>query len=150
MTSRAAVEGFLAQSDLAVVGVSRSGKKFGNMVYRELRAKGYHLVPIHPEADELEGDKCYATFQILPTPVGGVVIIVPPEQTEQVVREAAAANIKRVWMQQGAESAEAISFCSDNGIEVVHGECILMFAEPSKFYHRLHRWVWKLSGKLPN
>jgi hypothetical protein len=30
----------------------------------------------------------------------------------------------------------------------VHGECILMFAQPSSF-HRLHRWVWGLLGKLP-
>lgn len=149
MTSKAAVEGFLAQSDLAVVGVSRSGKKFGNMAYRELKAKGYHLFPIHPEANELEGDPCYATFDNLPTSVGGVLIIVPPEQTEQVVREAAKANIKRVWMQQGAESEEAISFCRENGIDAVQGECILMFAEPLKFYHRPHRWVWKLFGKLP-
>lgn len=150
MTSRAAVDGFLAQKDLAVVGVSRSGKKFGNMAYRELKAKGYHLIPIHPEADELEGDKCYASFQDLPAPVGGVLIILPPDQTEKVVREAAEAGIKRVWMQQGAESGEALSFCSDSGIEAVSGECILMFAEPSKFYHRIHRWVWKLAGKLPD
>jgi hypothetical protein len=29
------------------------------------------------------------------------------------------------------------------------GECVLMFAEPAAFYHRLHRWVWKLLGRLP-
>ena len=150
MTSRAAVEGFLAQKDLAVVGVSRSGKKFGNAAYRELKEKGYNLFPIHPEADELEGDKCYPSFQDLPALVGGALIILPPEQTEKVVREAAGAGIKRVWMQQGAESSEALGFCSENGIEAVSGECILMFAEPSKFYHRIHRWVWKLAGKLPN
>ncbi len=57
MTSRATVDDFLAQRSLAVVGVSRGGKKFGNMVYRELKAKGYRLFPIHPEAEELEGDR---------------------------------------------------------------------------------------------
>ena len=40
MTSRAAVEGFLAQKTLAVVGVSRGGKKFGNAILKELKAKG--------------------------------------------------------------------------------------------------------------
>lgn len=150
MTSMAAVEGFLAQKDLAVVGVSRSGKKFGNMAYRELKAKGYHLYPIHPEANELEGDRCFATFRDLPSPVGGALIIVPPDQTENVVRAAAEANIKRVWLQQGAESSAAVAFCKDNGIEAVSGECILMFAQPQAFYHKLHRWVWKLLGKLPD
>jgi hypothetical protein len=52
-------------------------------------------------------------------------------------------------MQQGAESKEAIRFCEDNNIAVVHGECILMFAEPLAFGHRLHRWIWKLLGRLP-
>ena len=72
-----------------------------------------------------------------------------PAQTQQVVRDAAAAGIRRVWLQQGAESAAAIRFCEENGISTVHGECILMFAEPAAFYHRAHRWVWKLLGKLP-
>jgi hypothetical protein len=72
-----------------------------------------------------------------------------PAQAEQVVRRAAAAGIRRVWLQQGAESATAIRFCEENGISTVHGECILMFAEPAAWFHRAHRWVWKLLGKLP-
>jgi len=149
MNTKAAVDDFLAQRSLAVVGVSRSGKKFGNMAYRELKGKGYQLFPIHPEAEVLEGDKCYACLSDLPGRSGGVLIIVPPTQTEQVVRDAAAAKIPRVWMQQGAESEEAIRFCEEHGISVVAGECILMFAEPLRFYHKPHRWVWKLLGKLP-
>ncbi|MBA7669206.1 hypothetical protein ES703_77334 [subsurface metagenome] len=149
MNTKAAVDDFLAQRSLAVVGVSRSGKKFGNMAYRELKGKGYQLFPIHPEAEVLEGDKCYASLSALPEQSGGVLVIVPPTQTEQVVRDAAAAKIPRVWMQQGAESEEAIRFCEEHGISVVAGECILMFAQPLKFYHKPHRWVWKLLGKLP-
>ena len=149
MNTQAVVNDFLAQRSLAVVGVSRGGKKFGNRAYRELKAKGYCLFPIHPKAETLEGEPCYPSLDALPDHVGGVLTIVPPDQTEQVVRDAAAAGIRRVWMQQGAESGEAISFCEENGISVVSGECILMFAEPLKFYHRPHRWLWKLLGKLP-
>jgi predicted CoA-binding protein len=65
------------------------------------------------------------------------------------VQEAAQAGIKRVWMQQGAESQEAIRFCEQNGMSTVHGECIMMFAEPLGF-HGIHRFVWRLLGKLPN
>lgn len=85
----------------------------------------------------------------MPEPVDGVFISVPPAETERVVEEAAVAGIRRVWMQQGAESPPAVRFCEENGIQAVHGECILMFAEPTAFYHRLHRWVWKILGKLP-
>jgi len=76
-------------------------------------------------------------------------VVVPPAQTERVVREAAEVGIQRVWLQQGAESATAIKYCQDQGMSVVHGECILMFAAPTGA-HKLHRWIWKLFGKLPS
>jgi len=148
MTTPATVNDFISQKTLAIVGVSRGGQKFGNMAYRELKAKGYKLYPIHPTADTLEGDRAYPDFKSMPEKVGGVLVIVPPAQTEKVVREAAAAGIRRVWMQQGAESDAVIRFCQENGIAEVHGECIMMFAGKN-FFHKPHRWVWKLLGKLP-
>jgi len=149
MTSKAAVADFVSQRKLAVVGVSRKKMKFGNLAFRELKRKGYKLFPVHPHAEQLEGERCSASLAALPEPVDGLLVIVPPAQAEQVVREAAAAGIRRVWLQQGAGSPAAIRFCEDNGISVVHGECILMFAEPAAWYHRAHRWVWGLLGKLP-
>lgn len=148
MTSKSDVEDFISQKTLAVVGVSRGGQKFGNMAYRELKANGYQLYPIHPTAEKLEGDRAYADFKSLPEKAGGALIVVPPAQTEKVVRAAAAAGIRRVWMQQGSESEAAIRFCQENGIAEVHGECILMFAGKS-FFHKPHRWVWHLIGKAP-
>lgn len=149
MTSRTAVNDFLEQPSLAVVGVSRQPRKFGNYAYKELRQRGYRVYPVHPVAEAIEGDRSYPNLRQLPEAVGGVLIVVPPQQTEQVVREAAAAGIKRVWMQQGAESPAAIQFCRENGISEVHGECILMFAAPVKSFHNVHRWVWRVLGKLP-
>lgn len=146
--TKAAVNDFLSQRTLAVVGVSRSGKKFGNAATRELRNKGYRMLPVHPEAETIDGERCYPSLRQLPEQVAGVLIVVPPEQTEQVVREAADAGIRHVWMQQGAESKTAIDFCRERGMSVVHGECILMFAAPTGA-HRLHHWVWRLFGKLP-
>jgi predicted CoA-binding protein len=149
MTTKAMVDDFLAQRTLAVVGVSRKAEKFGNMVYRELKAKGYRVFPVNSHAEEIAGERCYPSLSALPEPVGGVVIVVPPAETERVVQDAAAAQIRRIWMQQGAESDAALRFCADNGMSVVSGECIMMFAPPVGFGHGLHRWVWGLLGKLP-
>lgn len=149
MATKALVDDFLAQRVLAVVGVSRERQKFGNIAYRDLKAKGYRLFPINPNAQNVDGDRCYPNLAALPGPVDGVLIVVPPTETEQVVRDVAAARIRRVWMQPGAESEAAIRFCQQNGIDVVHNECILMFAKPTAFGHRAHRWVWGLMGKLP-
>ncbi len=144
-----AVSDFLSQRELALVGISRGGKKFGNMVLKELKAKGYQVHPVHPQAPEIGGQPCWPSVLELPVKVGGVVVVVPPSETEKVVRDIVKAGIPRVWMQRGSESAAAIRLCRENGISVVHGACILMFAEPTVFFHRAHRWVWRMLGKLP-
>jgi uncharacterized protein len=148
-TSRASVDEFVNQKTLAVVGVSGNSKKFGNWAYRELKAKGYRIFPINRNLDSIDGSECYPNLHALPEKVDGVLIVVPPKETEQVVREADALSIKRIWMQQGSESDEAIEYCHKNGISEVHGECILMFAEPVCSYHRLHRGIIGILGKLP-
>ena len=147
-TARAAVDQFVAQPALALVGVSRSGKKFGNAAYRELSAKGYRVYPIHPSADVIDGVHCYSRFADLPEVVDAVLVVVPPSQAAAVVRDAAAAGIHHVWLQQGAESVEACDLAASLGIECVAGECILMFANPTGV-HRLHRGIRKLVGGLP-
>jgi predicted CoA-binding protein len=149
MTTRADVDDFLAEQTLAVVGVSRSGKGFGTSAFRALKSKGYRLFPVHPEAEQVEGERSYPSLKALPEPVGGVLVVVPPQQTEKVVRDAAEAGIRRIWIQQGAESDAAIRFCQQQGLSVVSGHCILMFAEPVDSFHRFHRWIWRVLGKAP-
>jgi predicted CoA-binding protein len=149
MATKVAVADFVAQRNLAVVGVSRGGIKFGNMAFKALKEKGYRVFPVNPRAEEIGGERCYPNLRALPETVGGVLVVVPPKETEQVVRDAAAAGISRVWLQQGAESKAAIRFCEESGIQVIHGECILMFAQPVVSFHRWHQRLWKMLGKLP-
>ena len=149
MASRATIDGFLAQRTLALVGVSRSGKKFGNAVLKELSGKGYRILPVHPEADDIGGVHCWPSLDALPEEVGGVVVVVPPDEAEKVVVAAADAGIPRVWLQQGSGSPEVARRAEERRLEVVDGECILMFAEPTAFFHRAHRWVRGAFGRLP-
>ncbi len=149
-TAYRTVSDFLSHRDLALVGISRNGKKFGNAIFKDLSAKGYHVYPVHPQVREIDGQTCWPSLLDLPARVDGVVVVVPPAETEKVVRDAAKAGIPRVWMQQGSESDAAIRFCRENGITVVSDACILMFAEPTVFFHRVHRWFWRLFGKSPH
>lgn len=149
MANLQSVDEFLDQEQLAIVGVSRNGKGFGAMALRELKARGYQVHVVHPEAKTIGDDTCYASLADLPEGVGGLLIVVPPAQTEKVVRDAAAAGISRVWMQQGAQSADAVRYCAEHGIDCISGECILMFVAPDRFPHNLHRWIWRKLGKLP-
>ncbi len=149
MTSTAErIHAFIAQPAMAIVGMSRSGKKFGNAAFRELRAKGYRLYPIHRSAPAIDGVPCYRSLREIPEPVDAVLVVVPPDAARQVVREAAAAGMHHVWLQQGAESPEVLALCRDLDLEVVAGECILLFAKPTGV-HRAHRWMRRVWGTLP-
>lgn len=148
MTSKTLIQEFIDQKSLALVGISSKGHKFGNMAFRELKSKGYTVYPIHLTADKVEGVTTYKDFASLPEKVDGVLISVDPTRTLQVVQEAAAAGIHYIWMQQGSESQEAIDYCLQNGINVIHHECIMMYAIGTGI-HGFHAWLWKILGKGP-
>ncbi len=149
MITQKSIQELLSQKNLAVVGVSHTGKKFSNIVYKELKSKGFRVFPVNIKVENILGERCYPNLRLLSEKVGGAVIITKPSETEKIVREASSLGIKHIWIQQGAESVEAIRFCNENNINVIHGECILMFAEPTAFFHRAHRWMRGVFGKLP-
>jgi predicted CoA-binding protein len=147
-TSRHSVEAFLAQPAFALVGASRSGKRFGNIILRELRSKGLRVYPVHPVAQAIDGVKCYARIDEIPGNVGGVIVCVPPDHAVTVVRDAAAAGINHVWLQQGSESPYVETLCSELGLNCVAGECILMFTAPTGI-HKVHRVLAGMLHRLP-
>ncbi|MGB5528728.1 MAG: CoA-binding protein [Ignavibacteriaceae bacterium] len=149
MNSKTVVDDFLSQKKIAVVGVSRKKTKFGNAIYREMKQKGYQVYPINPNMNVFDGETCYPDLHSLPEKIDAVIVNVPPAQTEKIVREVKKAGINKVWLQQGSQSDAAVKFCDENGIDCVSNECVLMFAQPSSFMHRAHRWVWGVFGKLP-
>ena len=110
----------------AVVGASRDPEKYGYRVYRDLKEAGYRVYPVNPNADEILGDKCYPNLRELPVIPDVVNTVVPPRVTEKIVKTCKDLGIKKVWMQPGSESEEAIKFCEENGIEVIHGVCIMI------------------------
>jgi predicted CoA-binding protein len=152
-TLRQAVEEFLAQTRLAIVGVSRNGSEAANIVYRKVRGAGYQVYPVNPNASEVEGDACYPDLKSIPGGVTAVVIATHPAVTDQVVRECAALGITRVWMHRsfgkGSVSEAAAQFCREHGMTVIAGGCPMMFCPPVDFGHRCMRWVLTLSGGLP-
>ncbi len=149
MTTKAAIEGFMSQPVLAVAGVSRDPRKFGNAAYKELRAKGFRVLAINPNVQTIEGDPCYPSLKALPEKVGGLVITTQPAVSEQLVREAAELGICHVWLQQGSESPAAVRFCQEHGIDVVAGECILMYQPNTMFVHKLHKFFKEAFGGRP-
>jgi predicted CoA-binding protein len=110
----------------AVVGASRDPEKYGYQVYKDLQEVGYKIYPVNPNADEILGDKCYPSLEKLPVVPDVVDVVVPPKITEQIVKKCKDIGVKKVWMQPGSESEEAIRFCEDNGIDIVYGVCVMV------------------------
>src|SRR4051794_2981338 len=103
MPSHASIEAFLAQDHIAFVGASRNPKSFAAGLYRELRL-GRTLYPVNGAdgADVIEGDRSYRSLADVPEPVDGVFVIVPAAAMAEVVRDAVARGIPRIWLHRGA------------------------------------------------
>jgi uncharacterized protein len=117
---------FIRQKTFAIIGASQNRSKYGNIVYRNLRSKGYRVYAVNPHTDTVENDRCYPTIGSLPEKVDGIVTVVPPSVTEKVIREVYSAGIKRVWMQEGSESGDAIRYGIDHGMNIYTGQCIMV------------------------
>jgi uncharacterized protein len=149
MVSQNQVKELLAQRTVALVGLSRSGQAFSNKVYQELKARGYRVYPVNPNADTIQGEPCYHSVASLPERAGSALFFTPPAETEKAVREAVAAGVRHLWLQQGAETAEAIRAGQAPHLNLVAGECIFMFLTPVAWPHQLHRWFKGALGQLP-
>jgi len=153
MASLDQIQSFLGLKRLAIAGVSRDPKDFSRLLFREFLRRGYDAVPVHPEAGEMEGRTCFARLQDVAPPVEAVLLMTSPTATEQVVRDCARAGVKQVWMYRaagtGAVSRLAVAFCESRGIDVIAGECPMMFFQDAEFFHRLHGFIRKITGRYP-
>jgi predicted CoA-binding protein len=106
-----------------------------------------NVMPVHKTAEAVDGIKCYDSLKNLPSTPDGVILVIAPDETEKIVEEIHALGIKNIWIQQGAESKKAIEFCISNNVNVIHGNCMLMFLERPGFLHSFHKWVWGIGVK---
>jgi predicted CoA-binding protein len=150
--AKQAASEFLAQKRIAVTGVSRSPKDHGaNVVYKRLRDRGYTVFAINPNADEIEGDRCYHDLTSVPGGVEGVVIGTSPQNAEATMREVVDLHIGRVWMHRGpgggSVSEEAAHYGREHGVTVIDGGCPLMFDPTADTGHKIMHLFGV--GKMP-
>lgn len=148
MTTLKQINEFLDSEPIALVGVSRNPKKFGYAAYKELKDKGMNIIPINPETDEIMGDKTFRNVTRLPSEVKGIIILTKKDQTASVIRDAKEKGIKQIWIQQMADSPEALEELKDSDINYITGECILMHYKPHSI-HKFHGVLKKFFGRFP-
>jgi len=147
------IKSFLGQKRMAMIGVSREPKSIGASLFAEFVRRGHEVYPVNPNATEMFGERCFARVQEIQPPPDAALLLTSPAVTDSVVRDCAEAGIRRIWMYrgggQGAVSADAVEFCRTKGIELVPGQCPLMFLDPVRGVHRFHRFFVKLTGNYP-
>ena len=149
VNSLSSINDFFSCKNYAFIGLSSTGNKFSNSAYDDLRKKNLKLFPVNPKLNEYKGDKCYKNVKDIQENIEGAIILTPKTQTENVVKDCINKNIKHIWIQQGAESDDAIRYAKENNINVIYKECVFMYAEPVTSIHAFHRWFIKLFGKYP-
>jgi predicted CoA-binding protein len=134
---------FLSHKRLALVRLSSQTPVMGAKMNEELEPKGYEVSVVYLNATESD-----PTLEDVKDAVEGAIIAVPKAKCEAAVKEAIEAGIPRLWLQAGCDSKEAVALCEERGVPVVHGACVLMYAQPVQSIHAFHRGVWKVFGLL--
>jgi hypothetical protein len=153
IVTRAAINDFLAVKRIAVIGPSRSKIKYSRMLFRELLEHGYDVIPVNPNAEEIEGIRCFKRIGDITPPPERALIILPEELTEQALLDCADAGVKEIWLHRhvagGVSDAAAISRAEEKGVNLITGYCMFMFLPKAPLFHRLHGVLLKIIGRYP-
>ena len=130
-------EKFLRRTNVfAVVGVSINPEKWGYKIYKNLKGVFRKVYAVNPKHRKIGEDGCYPDLKSLPEKPDVVVTVVPPKVTEEIVKGVKELGIRKVWMQPGSESKEAIKFCEKNGIDYIYNACFVMDGLKTDLYPR--------------
>lgn len=86
---------FFKPKSIAVIGASRSPKKFGHIILQNLlKSFTGSVYPVNPEADEILGKKCYKGILAVPGSVDLAVVVIPSQAVPDVVKNCAKKGVK--------------------------------------------------------
>lgn len=121
---------------IAIVGLSTESTKASNMVASYLKDEGYQIIPIHPKAETILGEKAYPSLSAVTEPIDVVDIFRPPAEAPEIVEQAISVGAKAVWMQLRLADIDAAQAAATAGLKVVADKCIKM--EHGRFGGMLH------------
>ena len=111
---------------VAVVGATDNPSKYGSIIYRDLKRKGYRVFPVNPNRSTVDGDRAYDHLQDLDRDPTIVNIVVPPEVTLEILDQCLEMGLMNVWLQPGAESPESMGFLQRNNFNYLANACIMV------------------------
>jgi len=94
---------------VAVVGISPKEDRPSYIVASYLKSKGYQIIPVRPDGEEILGEKVYHSLSEIPKEIKVEVVDIfrKSEDVPPIVEEAIQRGAKVVWMQEGIIHKEA-------------------------------------------
>lgn len=110
----------------AVVGLSGNTSRAAYGVARALQRFGKRIVPVHPRAETVHGERGYASLADVPFPVDVVDVFVNPALAGGIADQAVAAGAGAVWFQLGVIDEAAYGRTTAAGLDMVMDRCPAM------------------------
>ena len=111
---------------IAVIGISPKEDRPSYIVASYLKSKGYRVIPVRPDGEEILGEKVYHSLSEIPKEISVDVVDIfrRSEDVPPIVEEAIQRGIKVVWMQEGVIHKEAGEKAEKAGSKVIMDRCI--------------------------
>jgi len=107
----------------AVVGLSNNSERAAYKVAKVLIKKGHTVIPIHPKAETVHGQKGYASLSEVKSSIDVVDIFVNSSLVGPIVDEAILIGAKGVWLQLDVIDDSAILRAKNAGLYTVMNRC---------------------------
>jgi|SRR5690242_4451464 predicted CoA-binding protein len=124
MSDEDVVRQILSFRTIAVVGLSRYPEKAAHAVPAFLQSAGYRVIPVHPSAEEILGERAYRSLLDVPDTVEVVEVFRPSDEAPGIARQAVAVGAKALWLQQGLVSPEARAIAEGARLLYVEDRCL--------------------------
>lgn len=114
---------------IAVVGLDSRTDRVAYRIASYLKEHGYRIIPVHRNlfpADEVLGEKAYASLRDVPGKIDLVDVFVRPDQTTPIIEDAIAVGAKGVWLQVGITNPEALKKAAEAGLVTTEDRCTMV------------------------
>ncbi len=115
-------------TSLAIVGATDHPTKYGGIIYRDMKSKGYPVFAVNPYRDTVDGDPCWRSIADVPEAPTIAVFVVPAKRGVEVLADCRKAGVKSIWIQPGAFSPELRDALEEGGFDWLAEACVMVRA----------------------
>ena len=119
INTQAEIDRVLEFKTWAILGLSNNPDRAAFSVAALLKQKGHTIIPVHPKAETVHGEKGYATLEEIPVKVDVVDFFINSELVSRNVDSAIAIDAKAIWLQLGVIDAESVAKAESAGLTAI-------------------------------